>query len=123
MKFRHLDAVDGLPTQSKVEQKLLRFLYRFPNGRTAQQVYGPLADAFNLTSRQRHALLQSGEERAWENRVRQARRRLVEQGLLNNTTRDRWILTIQGRREAEWLEETGEREVRKRVIIHPGFEW
>jgi len=68
------------------------------------ELYGLLADYFELTALQRQAFMENTEENAWRNRVRQARRHLVNLGYLNNARRGFWVLTARGRERAKYLE-------------------
>jgi hypothetical protein len=65
-------------------------------------LYGPIADDFNLAAEQRTALRWKGDP-DWHYLVRQARRRLVDEGLLDDSRAGYWSLTATGREKTEWI--------------------
>jgi hypothetical protein len=91
-----------LPPKSAVQKQLLKLLLaRHPRRLTTQEAYDHLAEAMGLTSEQRWSkrTTASGEENAWDNRVRQASRTLVAQGFLHHWTeagRGDWSLSNAG---------------------------
>ena len=93
-----------LPTQSEVEDQLVIMLNLHNGPVEPVELYGPLADHFKLSPLQRQALMDDNEENAWRNRVRQARRHLVNLGYLNNSRRGFWVLTASGRERVAYIE-------------------
>jgi hypothetical protein len=109
MKTKPLYIVD-FPTQSDTEFWLLLLLYRRQRPAEPKEMYDLLAEHFKLTARQRQASMQYTEENAWHNRVRQARRHLVNLGWIDlpscGNKRGFWNLTKEGQTVAEkreWL--------------------
>ncbi|HTT82738.1 MAG TPA: winged helix-turn-helix domain-containing protein [Rhizomicrobium sp.] len=99
-----LHTVD-LPSQSIVEDALLCALNMHTRPVDPPVMYDLLAERFNLTAQQRHALLQRTKENAWHNLVRQARRRLKDLGYIDRSISRQWLLSEAGRakaREREW---------------------
>jgi hypothetical protein len=97
MRSTLADAV-RLPNQSFVEAKLVHFLYRYNRPVGPKELYGPVADALGLTQEQRSARYPVSREMAWPTLLRQARRRLVSEGLSDpNARRGFWQLTPKGR--------------------------
>ncbi len=99
---------DYLPTHSKVENQLVVYLDKFHAPLEARQVYDPLAEAMRLTGEQRMREIETaaGRENGWECWVRNARRRLVDQRLMEevqNIGRDQWALTKAGHERASRL--------------------
>lgn len=93
-----------LPAQSDVERQLLFVLFLHKRPIEPRALYGPLADHFGLTAFQRNADLAETNENAWRNRVRQARRRLINDGLLDGSVNGLWSLTSAGREQALKIE-------------------
>jgi hypothetical protein len=91
-----------LPKRTPVEKQLLRLLLAcHPRCVKTQEAYDQLAESMSITPEQRWAKLTtaSGEENAWENLVRQARRALVEIGYLQPLAESGhavWCLTDMG---------------------------
>jgi len=99
-----LHSVD-LPRQSIVEDQLLCALNLYSRPVDPPVIYDLLAQLLKLTTQQRHALLPITKENAWHNRVRQARRRLVDLGYIDRSITRQWTLTEAGQakaREREW---------------------
>jgi hypothetical protein len=92
----------NLPSQSAVEQRLLHHLNARSRPIEPRHLYGPLADDFKLTAEQRTASRSKGDP-DWHYLVRQARRRLVDLGLLDGSRSGLWSLTSLGRQNAEWI--------------------
>jgi restriction endonuclease Mrr len=100
-----LGASVKLPSQSDVEDRLLHFLYRYGRPIEPKDLYGPLADDFQLTQEQRLARRRDRDEPAWHNRVQWAKRHLVGLGFIDkNSPRGWWSLTTRGRERAAMIE-------------------
>lgn len=91
----------SLPPQPEVEWALLRLLF-LSRSLPTQEAYAALADMFKLTSKQRsHRIDGIVRENAWENLCRYARRRLVDDGLLeplDDRSRGNWSISEEGDR-------------------------
>ena len=87
-----------LPKTSDVEEALLLFLQHRDESVTPQQVYAPLGDFFSLSRSEQQEPMPRQNERHWDNRVRTARKQLVERGLLDNSQHGVWTLTEKGRK-------------------------
>lgn len=101
----------SLPTESEVESGLL-LLLRAHHPRPVKTIaaYSELAEAMGITNEQRWATrtTPNGRENAWENRVRWARFRLVDQEYVVDVARSRrgyWELTDAGLDRAMHLSE------------------
>ena len=82
-----------LPTESETRIALHEFLLqRAPNSITPQEAYQALADRFRLSTRLRTQLMQNSQEVYWENRVRFARRKLVDAEILDGSEQGVWKL-------------------------------
>jgi hypothetical protein len=91
-----------LPSQSNVEKRLFALLKSMARPRDAKFFYEQLAGDFKLALVQTRAKTENGEL-AWHNRVRQAKRALVNAGLVDDAaTSGHWSLTSKGRRTAKW---------------------
>ena len=101
----------SLPTESEVESGLLLLLRaRHPRPVKTVAAYSELAESMGITNEQRWATrtTPSGRENAWENRVRWARFRLVDQGYVVGTAHSKrgfWQLTGAGLNRAMRLSE------------------
>jgi hypothetical protein len=72
-----------LPSESEVRLALHELLLaRMPNPVPVSEAYQALADEFRLPASIRNAVMPNGENH-WENRVRFARRKLVDAGLMD----------------------------------------
>jgi hypothetical protein len=89
-----------LPSQSIVEDELLCALNLYSRPVDPPAMYALLAERCKMTTLQLSALLPETKENAWKNRVRQARRRLVDLGYLDGSQRGAWLLTEAGRARA-----------------------
>ncbi len=92
----------ALPSQSEVEHALPLFLGLQGRPIETNRVYAPLAETLRLTREQLTVSITTpnGRENRWENLVRFARRRLVDDRLmadLDNSERGYWVLTDAGR--------------------------
>lgn len=92
----------NLPPQSKVEDELLLQLNARSRAVEPRHLYEPIADHFNLTLEQR-TKSRSGSDPDWHYLVRQARRRLVENGWMADSADGFWSLTDDGRKREEWV--------------------
>jgi restriction endonuclease Mrr len=89
--------VSDLPTESEVIAELEAYLSRQPRPVRPPEAYRALADVFRLTAEQRTRLMPNGEVH-WENRVRQARRKLNNAGKLDRSVGlGLWALKRQSR--------------------------
>ncbi len=101
----------SLPTESEVENGLLLLLRaHHPRPVNTIDAYPELADSMGINNEQRRATrtTPSGRENAWENRVRWARFRLVDQGYVvgvAHSKRGYWQLTDAGLDRAMRLSE------------------
>jgi restriction endonuclease Mrr len=85
-----------LPKTNDVEEALLHYLQSTGGTARPQQIYEPLGELFTLTAAERAALMPRQNESHWENRVRTARKQLVDRGLLDNSQWGVWQLTPRG---------------------------
>jgi hypothetical protein len=93
-----------LPTETETRVALHELLLeRTPNTITPQEAYGILAERFRLTSRLRTQLMENSNEIHWENRVRFARRKLVDAGLLDGSEQGVWRLRVRDK-PCVWVE-------------------
>jgi hypothetical protein len=102
MKVRQPTRSVNLPSQSAVERRLLHHLNARSRPVEPRHLYGPIADDFNLTAEQRNASRANGDP-DWHYLVRQARRRLVDEGLIDDSHKGFWSLSAKGRSNAEWI--------------------
>jgi hypothetical protein len=80
-----------IPTESETRIALHEYLLQqAPNPVSPQEAYQALADRFRLPVRVRTQLMQNSDEVHWENRVRYARRKLVEADLLDGSEYGVW---------------------------------
>ena len=105
MRVRQPPRSLNLPPQSEVQDELLRQLNARSRPVAPRDLYEPIADHFNLSTLQRHA--GPPNDPYWHYRVRQARRRLGDEGLIDKSRRDFWSLTAAGRKRAEWISKRG----------------
>ncbi|MFM9828416.1 MAG: biotin carboxylase N-terminal domain-containing protein, partial [Sphingomonas sp.] len=85
-----------LPKTPDVEEALLFLLQNLGGSSPSAKVYQPLAELFDLTPEQQTTWMPNQKEPHWNNRVRTARKHLVERGLLDNTQHGIWTLTLRG---------------------------
>src|SRR5262249_32640134 len=84
-----------LPTESETRIALHELLLRHtPKAVTSQEAYRALADQFGLSSQLRSQLMENTHEIHWENRVRQARRKLVAADVLDGSEPGVWKLKV-----------------------------
>lgn len=104
----------AFPHDDLIVERLLQLLASRPSGRShGPDTYAPLADSFpELTSEDRQSRVPTGELR-WESKVRFARLKLVERGLVYpakagpEPKRGVWIVTEAGCRAANEVPATG----------------
>jgi hypothetical protein len=95
-----------LPTQSEVEAGLHDLLVmRAPSPVEPTDAYQSLADQFALPERLRAKTMENSDENHWQNRVRFARRELVEAGIIDQSQRGRWQLVLRPH-PAVWIEKS-----------------
>ena len=93
-----------LPTQGQVEAALHDLIIsKAPEAIEPTDAYEILADQFKLPERLRSMLLEKSQENAWQNRVRQARRNLVEDGVLDRSEVGQWQVLLRPH-PAVWIE-------------------
>ncbi len=102
MRVRQPPRSLNLPPQSEVQDELLRQLKARSRPIEPRHLYEPIADHFNLSLQQRRAGPPNDPD--WHWLVRQARRRLVDEGLIDKSRPGFWSLTDTGRKRAEWIE-------------------
>ena len=82
-----------LPTESEIKIALHELLLeRVPDPVSPQDAYGILADQFGLPGPLRTKLMENSNEIRWENRIRFARRKLVDAGILDDSEQGVWKL-------------------------------
>ncbi len=85
--------VADLPTENSVIAELEDYLAGLQRPIGPSDAYRALADRFGLTPGQRHRMMPNSDEVHWENRVRQARRKLVNAGKIDpDLPRGLWAL-------------------------------
>lgn len=82
----------NLPTESEVISALESLLRRLKRAVTPSEAYRLLADEFSLTAEQRSRVMENGRDCHWENRVRFARRKLVDAGIMARKPHGQWNL-------------------------------
>jgi hypothetical protein len=85
-------SIADLPPESKVMGALEALLGKKKRPITPSEAYTALADEFRLTTEQRSRLMENSKECHWENRVRFARRKLVDAGVMARTPHGVWSL-------------------------------
>ena len=94
-----------LPTESCVRAALHDLLVaRYPEPVNPQDAYDVLAEQFQLSAALRTMRMENSNEGHWENRVRQARRKLVAADVIDNSSHGVWALAKHGRRY--WVEKS-----------------
>jgi hypothetical protein len=84
-----------LPTEIEIRIALHELLLeRVPIPLAPREAYSALADKLGLTERLRTQLIENSSEVRWENRVRFARKKLVDAGILDSSEQDIWKLSI-----------------------------
>ena len=87
----------AIPTYDQFIEPLLRHLAEQDLPVSTATVYAAVADATSLTPEDRAALLPSGTQRVYQNRIGWAHDRLKRRGLSASPKRGLWQLTEQGR--------------------------
>ena len=72
-----------LPTEGEVMAELEDYLIEVDRPITPSEAYKELASRFRLTLEQRTRLMPNGKDVHWENRIRFARRKLMDAGRLD----------------------------------------
>jgi hypothetical protein len=84
-----------LPTESDIKIALHELLLkRVPSPVSPQDAYRILADQFGLPERLRTQLMENSNEIRWENRIRFARRKLVDAAVLDGSEQGVWRLKV-----------------------------
>ena len=95
-----------LPTRSEVLAALHDLLIaRAPSAVEPADAYRNLADHFDLPEQLRTKLMENSNENHWQNRVRQARRDLVEGDVIDPSEHGKWRIVLRSR-PAVWIEKT-----------------
>ncbi|AWV90368.1 HTH domain-containing protein [Bradymonas sediminis] len=89
------------PTYDLYIEPLLALLAEYPSGLKTSQIYEDLATRMSLSQAQRAALLPSGTQPVYHNRIGWAHDRLKRAGLSRSIKRGTWALTQRGRAAAE----------------------
>jgi hypothetical protein len=89
-----------IPTFEKFIEPVLRLLERHAEGITAGEAYEAAADALGLSPEQRSALVPSGRQPVYKNRIGWAHDRLKRCGYSTSPKRGFWVLTDRGRQFA-----------------------
>ncbi len=82
-----------LPTESEVMAELEAFLIDVGRAITPSEAYRELVIRFWLTAEQRTRLMSNKKDDHWENRIRFARRKLMDAGRLD-ADQPRWLWRI-----------------------------
>ena len=85
-----------LPSRTKIEIPLLTELIISGGRATPTEMYNRLSIVFQLTEDDKKQMTHDNKESVWHNRVRQARRTLVEKGQIDPTTHGVWEITQAG---------------------------
>jgi 5-methylcytosine-specific restriction protein A len=95
-------AIDGYPKRCEIEDALLKALYGSGTKRVylPKEVYPILANRFGLSDEQRKRPRNDTYEPLWNNMVQWARRKLVDDELMNSAPRGKWSLTDFGMERA-----------------------
>ncbi len=86
----------SIPTFDQFISPLLRLLAAHPDGLRSGAAYSALAEALELDVADQQALLPSGRQRVYQNRIGWAMDRLKRAGLARSARRGVWILTPAG---------------------------
>lgn len=101
----HIEAL-RLPTEGEVQAALHDLLIsRAPEPVEPTEAYQLLADRFELPERLRTKSMENSDENHWQNRVRFARRKLVDAGIIDPSEHGRWKLRLRPR-PAVWIEKS-----------------
>jgi restriction endonuclease Mrr len=96
--------MDDLPECPEVETKLLFYLAKVGQPRSASECYRALAEQFQLSPATRHRSMPNQAELHWHNRVRTAMNNLVKQGYADRPSRDHWVATRKGLKRFRFFE-------------------
>lgn len=95
-----------LPTRGEVEAALHDLIIsKAPAPIEPSEAYQTLADHFELPERLRSKVMENSDENHWQNRVRQARRQLVEDNILDPSERGQWQILLR-KRPVVWIEKS-----------------
>jgi MoxR-like ATPase len=95
-----------LPTESEVRAALHDLLIKkAPSPVEPAEAYRDLADQFGLPERLRSNSMENSNENHWQNRVRYARLKLVDAGILDNSQLGSWRLLVRNR-PTVWIEKS-----------------
>jgi hypothetical protein len=90
---------NNLPSENRVIEALEDYLSKQERPVWPSDAYKYIAKHFGLTTEQRNRKMADSNENHWENRVRQARRKLKDAGKLDpNLPRGQWALKKQFRK-------------------------
>ncbi len=82
-----------LPSEGEVIVELEGYLIKLGKPTTPKKAYSELTRLFNLTYEQQNRLMPNGKDVHWENRVRFARRKLMDSGKLDpDQPRGKWAI-------------------------------
>lgn len=90
----------AIPTYDRFIEPILRFLSHHPDGAATGDVYEAAARACGLTAEDRKAILPSGKQEVYRNRIGWAHDRLKRAGCSQSVRRGWWQLTEAGRKLA-----------------------
>src|SRR5690554_3749767 len=90
------------PTYDVYIEPLLALLAEYPSGLKTSSIYENLATRMRLSQAQRTALLPSGAQPVYQNRIGWAHDRLKRAGLSRSIKRGTWALTERGRAAAKF---------------------
>lgn len=95
-----------LPTESEVQIALHELLLvKAPNSIEPADAYEILAQKFSLPTRLRNKRMDNSDEVHWQNRVRFARRKLVDADVLDPSEHGRWKLVVRTQPKV-WVEKS-----------------
>src|SRR5258706_6739926 len=96
----------SLPPEGEVQSALHDLLLiRSPEPIEPADAYRTLADRFGLSEYLRNKRIENSDEIHWQNRVRQARRKLVDAKVLDPAEHGRWKLAVRAHPKF-WVEKT-----------------
>jgi hypothetical protein len=90
------------PSHGEIGDRIMRHLHHSGGALRMQELYNRIGDEFRLSAEQRRA--KRGSEPAWHYLVKQARRRLVDAGLVQRSN-EPCKLTEQGRKHMDHCED------------------
>jgi hypothetical protein len=93
-----------LPAESEVQVALHELLLtKAPDSVEPAEAYEALADRFTLPEQLRTRRMENSNESDWQNRVRSARRKLVNAGIVDPSEQGRWKLMVRAQPKV-WVE-------------------